>query len=202
MTSLNSDGSPKSATNFLDANFHALAMRSSNVANILKSEFSTAITEKRAKDGGIYLENQGADGAWHAITNSLNPIETAQKSINLMAQRLLGPKTVIVIAGLGVGYVIDTVYRFLEKRKGQPGISLKIAVIADSAEILFWWMSSGDRRSILSDKDVELILPSDVETLVNHGEGTPKDIPHFATASELPETEAERLLAPIAGHLR
>ena len=185
-------------SSILEDNIRILASRFPKVAESVMSLNGKAISVMSAKDGGSFFAVQSSDGNWQPVSNPENPMECAQKSLDLMMHRILYGLSPAVVVGLAPGYVLETIFNHFESRIKHSEPFRHIYVIINSPECLVCWLSAADRSKILKQPEVEFYLVSDIQKIVELCDSDFNRSHLFLPVSELPEEIASCIINPLA----
>lgn len=183
---------------YFEDNLRLLKGRFPKVAEFALSRRDLRFSILKAKDGGVYYAIKGAGGQWQAISDPVNPIKTAQRSIDSMGERLTGGMSPALVVGLAPGYVLETVFTHFESRTADFEPFRFIYVLVDSAPCLCAWLASADRSRILKRPEVEFHLASEAAEIAALCESDLTRSHLFIPVSELPPHIVERIIQPLA----
>ena len=181
---------------YFESNFRLLKERFPSVAEFAISMRDKTFSIFKSKDGGMVYAVKGQDGQWQPISNPVNPIECAQRSLDQMSGRLSAGMSPAIIVGLAPGYALDTVFKLFERQASEFSPFRHIYVLVDSPLCLCAWLTVADRSKMLSHPEIE--FQEKAQAIVDSCEKDLRRSHLFIPISELPPQLVNMLIEPLA----
>ncbi len=185
--------------NFLESNLKLLRERFPEVADFAVSMRNANFGVLKAQDGGVLYAVKGPDGQWQPLSNPVNPMECAQRSIDAMSERLSGGMGPALVVGLSPGYVFDTIFKtFDSQSKSLHRPFRHIYALVNSPLCLCAWLALADRERELKQPEVEFHLATKASEIAALCERDLSRSHLFIPVSELPPQIVDTIIEPLA----
>ena len=183
---------------FFEKNLKVLKERFPEVVDFAISIKGTKFGVLKAQDGGLVYAVKRPDGQWQPQSNPINPKECAQRSVDMMSERLNGGMCPAVVVGISPGYVLDTVYRIFSEKADAYHPFRHIYVLVNSPLCLCAWLALADREKLLRQPEVEFLLASKTGDIAALCERDLSRSHHFIPVSELPPLLVDKIIEPLS----